>query len=267
MNRDEITELAAVYALGALDGDDRVRFEALLTAGHPDAVRALRDFEESLIQIAGDLREPAPPALKQRLMAGLGEEARRVPPPVERRALPPPRRRSFWGVAVAGAIAAGLAAIVVGVWVSRVYEQRLEALAREAQTVRADLEKQQAALASQQAVIAMLKDPATQVVPLGGLEASPESRGRMLWHGGSGGLFVAAGLPPAPEGKIYQLWAIAGQNPPVSAGVFAPDPNGVANLDVPPLPGLDRVDAFAVTLEPAGGVPAPTGPMFLLGKA
>jgi anti-sigma-K factor RskA len=36
---------------------------------------------------------------------------------------------------------------------------------------------------------------------------------------------------------------------------------------VPPLPGVSRVDVFAVTLESAAGVPAPTGPMFLAGKS
>ena len=37
MNRDEINELAAAYALGGLEGEDHVRFEALLAAGDPDA--------------------------------------------------------------------------------------------------------------------------------------------------------------------------------------------------------------------------------------
>ena len=52
MNRDEINELAAAYALGGLEGEDRVRFEALLAAGDPDAVRALRDCEDTLVGLA-----------------------------------------------------------------------------------------------------------------------------------------------------------------------------------------------------------------------
>ena len=35
MNRDEIDELAAAYALGGLEGEERVRFEALLRGGRP----------------------------------------------------------------------------------------------------------------------------------------------------------------------------------------------------------------------------------------
>jgi len=36
-------------------------------------------------------------------------------------------------------------------------------------------------------------------------------------------------------------------------------------LKIPSLPQGKSFDKFAVTLEPAGGVPKPTGPMHLLG--
>ena len=47
MNHEEIRDLAAMYALGGLDGDDRVRFESLLRSGDADATAALREFESS----------------------------------------------------------------------------------------------------------------------------------------------------------------------------------------------------------------------------
>ena len=89
----------------------------------------------------------------------------------------------------------------------------------------------------------------------------------MMWNEHAGGLLVAAGLPSAPEGKAYQLWAIVGKNPPVSAGVFTVDTKGTGSLRVPPLSGVGKVDVFAVTLEPAGGLPAPSGQMYLAGKS
>jgi anti-sigma-K factor RskA len=49
--------------------------------------------------------------------------------------------------------------------------------------------------------------------------------------------------------------------------VFSVDPSGAGSLSVRPLPGVASVDAFAVTLEPAGGLPAPSGAMYLLGKS
>jgi anti-sigma-K factor RskA len=256
MNRDEIRELAAVYALGAADGEDRARFEALLDAGDPEALAALREFQDTMVGLAASAPDPAPPRSRAALMerAAAAERPRLVAVGTAR------ARRSWWPAVWAGAAAASIAAIAVGLAVSTTYERRLEALSRETATLRGELQRQQATLA-------LLRDPTTQVVTLAGLEPAPAARARMLWNPPAGGLFVAAGLPQAPEGKAYQLWAIAGKNAPVSAGVFGVDPRGSASVPVPPLPGVAGVDVFAVTLEPAGGLPAPSGPMYLAGKS
>jgi anti-sigma-K factor RskA len=253
MNRDEIGELASAYALGGLEGEERARFEALVETGDPDALRALREAEETLAGLAAALPEPPPAAVKDALM----ERIAAAPAP----ARPRPRRRTrlFWPVVLSGAMAAGLAAVVVGWSVSSTYEKRLDALAHDADQLRAELR-------AQQTVLAILRDPATQVVALAGLPPAPAARARMMWHATAGGVFVATGLPAPPAGKAYQLWAIAGGNAPVSAGVFTVDAAGTGSLAVRPLPGVSTVSAFAVTLEPAGGLPAPSGAMYLLGK-
>jgi anti-sigma-K factor RskA len=250
MNREEIGELAAAYALGRLEAADRARFEALLRRGDPDAVAALRAFEDTLAGLAGDASDTPMDRI-----AGAPVPARAPAP-----AGPLPRPRgSIWPVVLSGAMAAGLAAIVVGWSVSSTYEKRLDALARDADELKA-------ALRNQQTVLGILRDPGTQVVVLGGLPPAPGARARVMWHEKAGGLFLATGLPVPPAGKAYQLWAIAGSNAPVSAGVFSVDASGGASLSVRPLPGVTTVSAFAVTLEPADGLPAPSGEMYLLGK-
>jgi anti-sigma-K factor RskA len=262
MNRDEIVELAAGYALGGLEGEDRLRFEALLQAGNPDAVGALREFQETLTGLAEDFREPPPPGVKTALMERIATASRvdqmiGAATSITTRERP---RRSVWPAVLTGTMAAGVAAMVAGLLVSAGYQQRLEGLQREAAALRTELDRQQA-------ILGILRDPTTQVVALEGLKPSPEAKGRVMWHEKAGGLFVASGLPPVQEGKTYQLWAIAGKSPPVPAGVFSVDPGGTGSLRVPPLPGVSRVDVFAVTLEPAGGLPAPSGEMYLAGKS
>jgi anti-sigma-K factor RskA len=257
MNREEIGDLAAAYALGGLDGADRARFEALLRTGDAEALAALRDFEGTLTDLAAVTPEAPPPAVKAALM----ERIAAAPPAARAGARPLPRRgRAIWPAVLSGAMAAGIAAIVVGWSVSSTYEKRLDALANDAEQLKAELR-------SQQTVIAILRDPATQVVALAGQASAPTARARMMWHEKAGGVFVATGLPATPAGKAYQLWAIAGSNAPVSAGVFNVDASGVGSLSVRPLPGVSTVNAFAVTLEPAGGLPAPSGEMYLLGKS
>ena len=48
MNHDTYATLAAGYALGALDGEDRVVFETHLAEGCRECSDALRDAEETL---------------------------------------------------------------------------------------------------------------------------------------------------------------------------------------------------------------------------
>ena len=261
MNRDEIVELAAGYALGALDEDDRARFEALLDAGDVEARAALREFEATVRDVAAETAEPPPPTVKAAVMARIDAESRSRGAVTEILSAPraTPARRSPWTVVLVGAMAAGIAAIAVGLAVSTVYDRRIDQLGRQ----QAQLQQE---LAHQQELMTILQDPATRIIALAGLPAAPDARGRMLWHAKAGGLLVAQGLPSAPEGKAYELWAISGKDAPVPAGVFTVDGRGVGSTRVAPVAGRGEPDTFAVTLEPAGGVPAPTGSMYLVGK-
>jgi anti-sigma-K factor RskA len=99
------------------------------------------------------------------------------------------------------------------------------------------------------------------VVALGGLPAAPAASGRVIWHDKTGGRLYVSGLPPLPAGKTYELWTIAGAAPR-PAGTFEVDQSGRGSRAVAP-PDDGPVKVFAVTLEPEGGVPAPTGPMVL----
>jgi hypothetical protein len=110
----------------------------------------------------------------------------------------------------------------------------------------------------------LLSDPSTQDIRLTGLTPSPHASGRIAWNARAGAGLLVSGLPPLPPGKTYQLWAIVGNKPPVSAGVFTVDGSGLGGLSVRPLPGLTVVNAIAVTLEPAGGLPQPSGEMYLI---
>ena len=261
MNRDEIVALAAGYALGALDAEDRARFEALLVAGDAEATAALRDLESAVAGLAAETTATPSPAVKAALMARIDAQGRSREAVVRTlSSVRPDRpRRSTWTLVLSGALAAGIAAIAVGLIVSSAYDRRLTQLAYEAAALKQETERQQS-------LVALLRDPATQVVALSGLGPAPGAKARMLWHATAGGLLVTQGLPPAPEGRAYELWAIAGTSAPVPAGIFTVDARGVGSLRVAPIQAAGAVDTFAVTLEPAAGGPAPTGPMYLAGK-
>ena len=58
--------------------------------------------------------------------------------------------------------------------------------------------------------------------------------------------------------KVYQLWVINGA-PVESGGVFTMDATGAGTVTAPPSAAPALPDAIAVSLEPAGGVPAQDG--------
>jgi hypothetical protein len=90
---------------------------------------------------------------------------------------------------------------------------------------------------------------------------------RVVWDPTSGeAVLLARGLGPAPAGKTYEAWVIAGATP-VPAGTFQSADDGSALFRLPRVETTARAKTLAVTLEPAGGVAAPTGPMVLAGPA
>ena len=85
-----------------------------------------------------------------------------------------------------------------------------------------------------------------------------ESRKIVLrWHAASKDIYIDvpdAHLPEIPHDHQYQLWAIV-DGKAIDAGVFDLESGGEA---LHKLKRIERAQAFAVTVEPRGGSPAPT---------
>lgn len=60
------------------------------------------------------------------------------------------------------------------------------------------------------------------------------------------------------------MWVVTAQAP-ISAGLLATDPTGGGTQYYMTPPDIAPPVAVAVTLEPSGGVPAPTGERYLVG--
>jgi len=166
----------------------------------------------------------------------------------------------------ATAVIVALAAMLTAGVVAARYEARLGQMARETAAVRERRQRDEAALREQltayQGAIDLLRDPATRVVELRGAGPGAEATARLIWNDKAGGDLLVANLPPAPAGKAYELWTLGGPAPR-PAGVFQVDASGRAVQRVEPAAGAS---GFAVTLEPAAGSPAPTGPVVLAAR-
>jgi anti-sigma-K factor RskA len=92
----------------------------------------------------------------------------------------------------------------------------------------------------------------------------PAAAGWIVWSPSrQSGFMVVHFLPPLPGGHTYQLWAIGDQQVS-SATAFQVDTVGHAALMVPV--ALAHPDRFEITVEPAGGVAVPSGPIMLQGS-
>jgi anti-sigma-K factor RskA len=118
-------------------------------------------------------------------------------------------------------------------------------------------------LQQENALVKLLTEPGSRLAELKGTAQASGAFAKLAYDKNGHALLLANGLPPAPQGKEYQLWFIVGSNPPVPGKTFAPDKAGHGTLnDQVPKQALDSA-VFAITLEPAGGVTAPTGAIYL----
>ena len=248
MNHEPYETLAATYAVGALDGQDRIDFERHLAAGCDVCEATLRESAEALATLARS-RPPMipPPAVKDSLLRRLATTT-----PVGRDVRPRPRPIVWAAGAVAAVIAA---AAFTGTYVAARYEAQLGVMARELAALREEV-------AIYRNAVDLLRDPQAQVVTLRGQGPNPAATGRVIWHPTNGGYVFVANLPSAPPGKAYELWTI-GDAAPQPAGVFQVDASGHATHRIAPVEGAKPVKVFAVTLETEAGVQQPQGPMVL----
>jgi anti-sigma-K factor RskA len=78
------------------------------------------------------------------------------------------------------------------------------------------------------------------------------------------GVVAVTGLPRLPGASQYQLWLIRGAERR-SGGVFSVDQGGYGSLLLMVPEDFMDFSGFGVSVEPAGGSPAPTGPKVMTG--
>lgn len=272
---DELREQAALYVLGALAPQDRTAFDAHLAtcADCAAEVRWLAAVPAMLAQTVPQV-EP-PPALRERMLRSVGAapvgDIPAVTPGMPRVMLRD-RPGSFgpWLAAAASfAVTVALGGYALQLR-GRVGD--LETRLRNA-VARADAGERQIAdarrtVADVESRVAVLSAPDLTRVDLSGQKVAPEASGRGYWSRSRGLMFTASNLPALPAGRTYQFWVLTAQTPPISNGwLLRPDPDGRVTVVFDTPVDLPKPTAMAVSIEPAGGVLAPTGDLYLVGPA
>jgi anti-sigma-K factor RskA len=232
----QVQELLPAYALGILSQEDARMVQRHLETCH-SCRQELREYEEVGAELALAVPEVAPPpALEQRLMAGIRTEPAHPPG-----------------------------------WIERLWA-RLE-------TIGQQLRFERAWAAASLLLLFLLmfllwrsgleREPFASfpTVALAGTEAAPAASGMVVSSDdGLHGTLIVQHLPWLDEEEqTYQLWLIR-EGAWEDGGTFTVDEDGYDAHYPDASEHLTSYDAFAVTIEPAGGSSTPAGPRVLTGE-
>lgn len=227
-----------LYALGALEGHEKLAIESHV-AECADCARKLAEARGRIARLP-----LAPPATS------------RAPKSSERA----PGFFDRWRAAVLVPAFAVLAIASALLWrENRDLDHQLAALRESAQQQKQQLEEARE-------TADMMESHDTVTVALAQQPGMPQGSAHVMYNAKMGMLMYEGEIAPAPAAKSYQLWLVPAAGKPISAGVFNPV-TGRADHWMMKLPQGVEPKMFAVTLEPSGGMPQPTGPMVLIGRA
>lgn len=261
MVHDDYKELLPAHALSSLDAQDaRVLNQHL--AECDECRRELADWENTAAELALGAN-PAEPSshVRARIMNAVRKEKQSQS---ESRVVTfPQNRKDTWAsLRPIGAIAAGVLFLVLISWIIVLVQQNRR-LRRENDTLAHQNQWMDTELNRSSQFVGMLDEPGAKYTILHGSDHATGGTGHLVYDKTGQAMLMVDGLPPLPAGKEYQFWSIVGRNPPIPGGTFVPDDVGRAQLTHRvPEQALEGA-VFAVTLEPAGGVRAPTGAIYL----
>jgi len=234
----DIHTLTGAYAADALTIVERERFEAHL-GECVDCAQEVRELLETTALLGVAAATPAPPQLRDRVMAEVARK-RQVPPllPVRRAAGAATsweRRTRRWALTTAACLA--VVVIGLGAFAFQLY--------RDAQQSRQLADR----------VSAVLTAPDVQSVTA----SSDGSTATVVVSRQRSEMVFLSRLPGAPQRHTYQLWML-GPSGATSAALLGPSGHPAPLI----LRGPAGADSLGVTIEPAGGSRQPTTDPVLL---
>lgn len=243
-----------LYVLGMLPADEAekiTRLAALFPEIDTEITRITAALKET-----SEMQDNIPsPALRNKVMQALAdlkkEESTEAEAPVVAM-IPPAKKRSSW---MAAASVVALLAAVGFMYVYKTQMNQREEITKMQSSLdqlRDNLQQQQLRISQDSTMMAMYTNEDYQKIKLKALPGGVDADVQLFWNKTTRDVFIAQmRLPQTPSGKQYQLWAIV-DGKPIDAGVLS------SGLTMQKMKAFPRAEAFAITLEKAGGSPTPT---------
>ena len=161
------------------------------------------------------------------------------------------------------AVAASVILLIGSLILNYTFYNKYKDTSKDLQVAQNELQKQQQLAAAMNKDMDVMTDKNAMPVVLSGTEKSPDALAKIFWMKNTGEVYVdATNLPQTPTGMQYQLWAIV-DGKPVDAGMISTE-KGIYHIQK--MKTFGKAQAFAITLETAGGHPTPKGDMIVMAK-
>ena len=270
-------ENAALYAIGAMDADDRRTFEEHLRTCQQclSEVASIRPVNVAMARAVPQVDPPF--ALRQQVLdAALGPASVSVRGSESSPSAPAPAPRaessaSWQALATAASIVlmAGFGAYAYSLHtrLTRI-ENELTTARAQADANRGEADAARSALNETEQQLAVLTAADSTRAALSGGTPAPNASGRADWSPSRGLVVTTANLPEVKPGRTYQVWLLGKGVPPVSAGLLRPDASGQATAVFANVPAGVQPTGVALSEEPENGSPepGPTGNIYLVGQ-
>jgi len=239
MDHERFEELKDAYVLGALPQEEQAEFERYLAA-HPERQAEVDELGAfaNLLAFSPQQQQP-PPELRRRVMEVIEAEA--APRRVRRRPMFAGIREYLNGRNLALGAAAML---VIGLlsW-NVLLQDQVRDLTGKVEEAQAEQQVQE-----------------SRTIPLEGAWARQGASAEVATIDDNRVILVAEDMPSVPENRTLQIWVIH-DDVPTPSGLFDPDGDMTATAVTT---SIEKADAIAVTVEPAGGSDKPTSDPVLL---
>lgn len=258
MVHSDYKEMIPAHALSALDAAEARALDQHLS----ECAECRAEFDEweataAAMAMSANPQEPSP-KVRERILDEIRKDLT-DPQVIPFRSTPRNIWSSFGSLGAMAAVVL-MAVMIVGLIVlwreNQATKESLAQVSKQLDTAQQDLQRTNE-------FFQLVNSPGAKVIELAGNTRAVGANAKLAYDASGHAMLVANGLPAVPQGKEYQLWFIMPGKPPMPGKSFAPDNAGSAMMkDL--VPEVARSGAaFAVTLEPAGGVDAPTGQMYL----
>lgn len=261
-NNKDFETLCAGYVLNALSENDRATFVEMLDKAEPSQKKLYHRLRSTANQLAFSVDRKKPSAeVKQAIMRSV-ESGKTVA--VDSK---PKSNRFIMAIAASFALLIIAIALVFYAFNLNGTINDKEQIIAQQQTRITELQNK---VQQREELLSILSARTVDLIVMNGMAVNTKGYGKVIWDPETEqALLQVSNLPPEPPDKDYQLWVMK-NNKPMPAGVFSVSATDEASFfKIEELPDVTQqaASAFAVTLEPEGGMPQPTGDMYLLGNA